>query len=270
MRKIQLSTFVFLVAIASVSFVLAGGQEQERTELAANDVELLISTDKENYLPGEPVLISCRFLNRSRNEIEFYIGTAMPGEWLNLWVAQTGYEPEKYVGPDEGVRDRKHNATVILKPGESYQSEAVILWNRKVETSHLSAEAARQVSAGLINEAYALSKPGSYFVKAVYQLPKLRQTVESNPVTINIVQPENGDLAIWDVIKVEGDYGYFLQTGTLQESITSQKTKLITEKLERLAAKYPDSGYNKSIGKILAKHREKLEKHKSKVKDIQE
>ena len=69
---------------------------------------------------------------------------------------------------------------------------------------------------------------------------------------IVIDEPTNGDLAIWNQIKHDGDYARFMQTGALATP-DPQKTKRIIDSLQAIDNSNPNSRYRNQIRAAIAK-----------------
>lgn len=260
MSKRALYIVVILLVLTIIGSGLGTSNSLVRRKQSFNSLTLQISTNSEIYLPGKPVIVNCKFINNSSENIDFLKGAAVQGAQLYIYVAREGHDPSLYVGPDDGVKDTVYKSSIPLKPSETFETQATILWNRKLETSHLSEEAARQIKKGLIDDFYALSEPGDYYVKALFRFPNSKQVIESESVKISVRQPTGDDLVVWNEIKKNESYGYFIQTGVLPEAIDSPNTLAVTQNLEELAALYPNSEYTAGINKSLGKYQAMVNK----------
>lgn len=110
-----------------------------------------------------------------------------------------------------------------------------------------------------INTDYALTNPGIYYIKAALYNPLSGNTVESEPVSIIVEEPQGDDLETWNKIKEDGKYGLFIQTGGLIEHPKGRKTIEVINNLEKILSLHQNSRYADSIRFALSKHQKAIE-----------
>lgn len=128
-----------------------------------------------------------------------------------------------------------------LQPGQSFKSEATVLWNSKPDISHLRPDVAK----GKIMTDYAFPKAGVYLVKAIASIPDANSDavsakIESEPIEIVVNEPVGDDLKVWNQIKDSGDIAFFIQTGSF---LTSQNEveKNMAEQVKQITQNYRNS-----------------------------
>jgi hypothetical protein len=166
---------------------------------------------------------------------------------------------KEYFGPGWGARDMLRPEPLKLLPGQSFETEATMLWNQKIETGHLSELYAKKAAKQRLVTDYALTEPGKYYIKAVLHSPRTGTSVESPPIQIIVEDPEGDDLDVWKALKQNGDYGFFLQTGGLVDDPKGPKTLKVVNHLQNLISKHPNSRYASRIRQSLLKRQESIE-----------
>jgi hypothetical protein len=73
-------------------------------------------------------------------------------------------------------------------------------------------------------------------------------------------EPEGADLEVWNRIKLDGNYGLFIQTGGLPEHPKFPNTVKLANDLEILISQHPNSRYSQSIRSSLTKRQELIER----------
>lgn len=225
----------------------------------SNGLVVEMQADKQNYLPGE--MISLRLNIKNGTDAPTLVSkqsTVWDGN-LKVFIAyQTGGFKE-YVGPGWGTRDSSPQQLLKLNPGESFETEATVLWNQKIETSHLNERYAKTLPKHRLNTDYALMESGTYYVKAVLYHPQTGTNIESAPLFLTVEEPQGVDLNIWKTLKQNAEYAFFIQTGGLIEHPKGPKTVKMARELEDIMSQHPDSHYASSIRSSLSKHKEAVE-----------
>lgn len=226
-------------------------------------VTLQMQTDKKSYLPGEVVTLVFKLSNTSEETISVPRAVSVEQRYIRVFVADESREYREYIGPGWGNAEIMGNGLVEIAPGGSIEYTATILYNHRVETSHLSELAAAQASKGRLTTTYALPQPGTYFIKAAVYDINFENKVESKPVKVKIEEPEGADREIWNKIKDDGNYALFLQTGSLVEKPTGPKTINIEASLKEIEEQHPTSRYAVGIRSAVSKRNMILEKVKN-------
>jgi hypothetical protein len=234
-----------LLALAfghSVSHGQAGGPAPpEPGQLA-----LRVRADGAAHVPGEPVTLKFTVLNNAGEPAVLPGGADVWRGHLRVFIARPGGDFKEYLGPRWGLRDVSGGALTI-RPRGSYETEASVLYNHRPETAHLSEAYAAQARAGRVETEYALPAPGTYRVKAVLYLGESAAPVESEPTRVRVEAPRGDDLEVWNQIKGDAAFGYLIQSGDLPAHPDSPEARRVVERLESLAASYPDSRHARYI-----------------------
>jgi len=247
--------FSLIIALFATSPVIGVQQPIQETQR----LSLRVVADKEVYLPGE--LISVRFImkNESAEPLSLNPDLSVLDGNLKVFVASDDDSFREYIGPGWGTRDSLAGAPIELLPSESFETNATILWNQKLETSHLSELYKKPMDQQRLKTDYAFTAAGKYHLKAVIYNAKTGTTVESPPVAIVIESPQGAELLIWKQLKQDPDYAFFIQTGGLLEHPKGAKTAKVANELDRMLTKHPDSRYAQSIRRSLTKRQESIE-----------
>lgn len=226
----------------------------------ADGLVLGVESDKIDYLPGDTVPLRFRIINKSNTPTSIYKGSTVWDGNLKVFIAKDSGGFREYVGPGWGVRDVHYKEPITLAPGQLYETDATVLWNQKLEASHLSKTYAKKVERERLTTDYALAEPGTYYIKATLLNPLTNNVVESEPIQVTVLEPEGADLEVWNRIKVDGNYGLFIQTGGLPEHPKGPKTVKLANDLETLISQHPSSRYGQSIRSSLTKRQELIER----------
>jgi hypothetical protein len=230
------------------------GQVKNTAEPAHGQLALQVRSEKSSYIPGEPITLKFSVLNRADTPIVLDGGADVWRGQLKVFIAQPGEGFKEYLGPQWGIKDVAGGSVTIVPRGV-YETEAAILYNHRTETSHLSELYAAQASSERVGTEYAVAMPGRYRIKAVLHVAELNDPIESAPIRVIVEEPRGDDLRVWNEIKDDAAYGYFIQTGDIKAHPNSPKAKRVVEKLEHLVTSYPDSKYSAYIRPSLAKFR---------------
>lgn len=72
------------------------------------------------------------------------------------------------------------------------------------------------------------------------------EIIESAPITIVAEEPIGDDLGVWEKIKGNRKYAYFIQTGGLKGLLDSKALE-VAQDLQQLLDQYPNSRYGEKI-----------------------
>lgn len=262
---------VLLLAVAVVSSVVVSSLVQSKAESSTSQgfdkLVLEVRSDKKSYLPGEPINLKFKVVNHTEEDIPLSPGSDVETGRLQVFIAAGGGEYLRYVGPRWGLSDVAYPKPLLLnkKGRESFETEAVVLWNQQVPTSHLNERAAKRAAKGRIPSAYALLAAGEYRIKAVLADHKTGQRIESEAIEITVEEVAGDDLLVWNAIKNDGRYARFLHNGELKEHPESPAAREFIDNLERIAALHPNSRYAAHINRNLEKYKKHLEKWKERI-----
>ncbi len=235
------------IAIVVAAIVCVYGSVTVKSQLVTQNIIVSGKINKENYLLGESVLINFEVINRGNTAVQI----------PKLWA-----ENAVYISPD-GKNYRKTSRgkwelmlvnipKITLEPEQSYTYEdiRIVSGGQKSDYSHLNPKAAKKQSEinDKIDTEYAFPKAGKYYIKGVFG------TIESEPIQITIEEPQGEDLEVWNKIKDDGNFAYFIQEGEVL--IPNYKPKERAEfkrKVEDIINQYPNSFYVQSLNQSLDK-----------------
>lgn len=252
-----------MALVALISALCAAIVLSQSDNSTSKDIKLLtlqVKADKESYLPGEIITLNFKVLNSSKEPVLLSKSSNVHTGHLQVFIADESNQYNQYSGPRWGLADVIGGRYITLSPGESFETTATVLHNRRIETSHLSKTAAAELKKGRVQTEYVMPQPGMYFIKAVLIDDALANRIESEPIGIVIEEPQGADLEVWNKIKSDGDYGLFIQTGEIAERPDGPKTKEIMGALKEIENSHPTSKYLGHIRAALAKQRAIVEK----------
>lgn len=213
-----------------------------------SDLTLEVNSKEQNYTLGEIVELKFTLKNEGEKPEAFVTRPDVWTGFLQVWISSDGKDYKIYKNSSWGL---KETGGLILQPGKSFESQAVLLWNEKPDTININPSAYKDK----ITTDYAFPKAGTYFIKAVLSFsdtdkPKLK----SEPVQIVFKEPVGEDLEVWNKIKDSGNFALFIQEGHPFIPIykTEECAKFI-EEVEQILTQYPNSFYAESLRQSLDK-----------------
>jgi hypothetical protein len=221
---------------------------------------LQVQANKQAYILGEPVGLRFTVTNRSNSRISLPGGADVQRGSLRVFIAYESDGYKQYIGPKWGTIDIVGGRPTELNPGASLQTEATVLYHHSFPTAHLNQRSAGQITQKYIETVYALARPGTYRIKAVLSVSRSANLVESSPIQIQVSEPRGVDLQVWNVLRNDADYGYFLHTGGPNGHPTSARTRQIVQTLEGIVTSYPTSTYAANIRQSLSSYRASLDR----------
>lgn len=227
---------------------------QEETNVTRK-LELSVIPSKVNYMLGEVVTLSFKLTNKNDEKISIIGNLKTSDGYLNVYLSQEGDNYRKYIHSKWGTENTKRQP-INFSPNENVTNSATILWNSKRETEGLNNEVAKKATEGRILTHYAFPESGTYFVKASYYIYFVTQErpvlIESEPIQITIEEPVGEDLEVWNIIKDNGDFAYFLQESDFKiPSYKTNEREKFRLKIERILNQYPNSFYTNSLEQSL-------------------
>ena len=254
-KSIWLATTLMITLLFALGYALNGSSTLGQD---TDGLTLEVQPDQSSYLPGEMIALRFRVMNTSSTSISVGSESTVWDGNLKVFIAYEDGPFKEYFGPGWGTKDRVAGQPVSLAQGQTFETEATILWNHKVETSHLNPAYAKDISEKRLNTDYALTKSGTYSIKAVLNNIQTGNKVESAPVVITVEEPQGEDLEVWKKIKEDANYGLLIQTGGLAEQPKGPKTTRIAVELEEILSRHPNSRYSKDIRSGLTKRQNAL------------
>lgn len=266
-----------LLTIASVCFSLTFLLLQASCTRTANSqtkLEFKITASKSVYLAGELNKFTFEITNKSNENVSFANSLRTGAGYLKVFISKENGNFNRYIGPRWGKDDASYRI-ITLKPNEKVKNEASIFWNVKPIISNSSPpDVIKRATDGNILTDYAFPEAGIYHMKASYLIFFTKQKnpvlIESEPIQINIEEPIGDDLEVWNKIKDNGDFAYFIQEGDFRIPIykTDERAKFQKE-IEQIINQYPNSFYAQSLKQSLDKFNLNEEKRKTDLQELQ-
>lgn len=240
------------------------GFSQAKTETA--DLSFKGNVEKETFVLGEPIAVGFEIYNKGKTSISVHRGGVETG-FLKVFIAGQDGEYKLYDGYGWGrILGRMFN----LPPGESQKyKEATILYQGKIEVSHLNERAAEEKLKGKITTEYALPEPGVYFIKGLSYFGEKATPIESEPIKVVIKEPVGEDLEVWNQIKGNAEIALLMQNDGFNTGKEAEKESLINQ-VEQIIEKYPTSIYSGYLKPNLAVYKAKEAKKNEFYKNIRQ
>ncbi len=262
-----LVSFLIVTGTTAIFFTHGIKGQDEPQDGSFKQLTLEVKSDKETYVPGQLVSLTFKTLNKSDSPLVLNGNASVWNGRMKVVISYAGREYLEYRGPGWGLHETFVAKRKTLQPREFAESEATILYNNVTRTSHLSEEHARQIAGHKIKSEYVFAEPGVYSVKAIMFDSSFTEQIESAPIQIVINAPFGADLEVWNEIKKNGNYGYFIQAGSSRHNVDDVRTTAMLSTLEELVAQHPDSEHSQSIKNSLSKFRSTVEKLRSAKKE---
>lgn len=249
MKKI-LFAFISLAVVGFIFWII--GNDIVRSSENGRDLILKVSSDKETYILGE--IINLEFEVKDKNNKTFTLRSIPTVEvgYMHVWIASADRNFKEYEGPKWGLSD----GNKLPETASSFKSQATILFNRKPAQQYSSFPKTQ------IETTYAIPEPGVYFIKATATIyneevksDNDKIVIESEPIRIVINNPAGEDAEVWNLIKDNVEFAFFMHKGSFISDKFEEREKLVKE-VERITAKYPTSILAIQMKQNIAKYRE--------------
>jgi hypothetical protein len=230
---------------------------------AANNItglQVKLVATKETYKLGESVYLNLQLNNNGKEKISLMNTFGVGAGYLDIYIANEKDESKKYNNPNWGTDDT-FRGNLTLNLNETISEIIVLVWNDKPKISDsMAPEVIKRATYGKIMSDYTFPESGIYYVKARYSVHLLNQSkpvlIESEPIKITIEEPKGEDLEVWNKIKDNGNFAYFIQEGDmLIPSYKPEERAKFQAEIERILADYPNSFYATSLSQSLARFR---------------
>jgi hypothetical protein len=257
-------------------FLVWGTAKVVKTQSLENTkLEIQLSFPKTSYMTGEVVNLNFEVKNKTNKILTVRNSLTSEAGYLHLFISkETDKNFKEFIGAGRGQSDMVYK-NVNIKPDGSLSHMEIMYWNAKPNISDsIAPDVIERASKEKILNDYAFSEPGVYYVKATCWIHFITQSnpilFESKPIKITITEPEGDELEVWNKIKDNGDFAYFIQEGDMliPSYKPEERAKFQTE-IEQILADYPNSFYAVSLSQSLskfkaseAKRKEFIEKHK--------
>jgi hypothetical protein len=206
-------------------------------------LRLSISFPKEIYKLGEPISPVFELANNGNDTITVWDSFNVASSSIQVLATQNDKtKPIEFGNSKWGTVDCI--CRIFIAPNQMVKSTTGILWYDDTK--------------GL--PAFRVTESGDYYFKIRYMAfleegnPKNSINLESEPIKITIEEPKGEDLEVWNLIKNNGNFAYFIQEGNIPESIyqPEERAKFQAE-VEQILTDYPNSFYATSLSQSLAK-----------------
>lgn len=245
MRNKILLSVVGIAAAITLIVIWAEGVNATKPSENASDLTLKVIPEKPAYLLGEIVKLNFELTNSGDEPILLTYRPDVSTGYLKVWIASLGSDFNQY---HNSSWERMEYGGPTLRPGQSFSSQATVLWNNKPQIPSLS--------ENKILTDYAFPLAGVYLVKAVVTITgDVPIKVESEPIKITINEPVGDDLQVWNQIKESGEIASFVQRGSFLTSNNEEEQRLVKQ-VQEITQSYPNSFL---VGQI----RQKLERFRT-------
>jgi len=240
----------FCIIFMSLAFIRAQDANPNRSTTPYK-LSVRASTPKQNYVTGEIIDVGIEVTNASESDITLG-GADIKSGYVLIFISTSKEGFRQYI--PGGVRVK--TPRIVIQQGKTIQSETTIFWNAVHDTAGLSDYAIRSIQNDQLMTNYAFPKAGTYYVKAVLIIPgETMAKIESQPIPITVNDSLGDDLEIWNLIKDDGDVGYFMQYGSVRNPHLSAEARAEFEvRMEQIAVKFPSGVHAERIRQSLAKY----------------
>jgi hypothetical protein len=201
-------------------------QPQDRSQQATgfSNLTLDITTTKEAFLQLEPIPIILTLSNKKSHAITGHSALNFSDGRIELFVSRVDGEKIKIqnLSPEKA---HVRVGPISIEPGETHQSKQLVAMD--------------------LDKIFP--EPGSYQIEAVLHGIDWEEETKSNPLTIQINQPDGVDSQAFDYIRSEGNPSLFF-TGI--EMGGSKKAQIA---LERFVSNFDKSAYGDYASFLLGK-----------------
>lgn len=135
-KNLVCTSILAIAAIFNSSF--ASDMPSDRTREQLPRLMLEVQSDKGRYLPGELISLRFKVINASGGPVYLYKGSDVGTGCLKIFIAFEGERYKEYRGPSWGIKDVVYEEPFLrLFPGDVFETQATILHNIPIQTSHL-------------------------------------------------------------------------------------------------------------------------------------
>src|SRR5947209_3164980 len=227
--------YILLVAVSLVCYLASAALDRVDSKQVTKQLKLELMSSKETYLLGEPVSLLID-LNNLDQEKGVLLNTFDPvyGS-LKIYAHNDGKNVDyEYINPKWGILET--NGLIGIGPNEKLSRSKLLLSRLKSDNT----------------PEYFFQRAGTYSVKVSYQIQYAGQktpiTLESAPITITITEPVGDDLEVWNEMKANGEFAYFIEEGDFHiPSYKTEERAKFQQEIEGILSKYPKSFYTESL-----------------------
>lgn len=249
-KYLGLTAFI-LIGIAGLSM----WQWRTTAQTDSKAVRLSLRTDRAEYALGEIVALNFEISNQTDAPVELVVPDVRAGT-LKVFVSSDGATFREYIGPRWGTLNVRRQMKSI-ESGGHLEIRSTMLYNKTFASDHLTEHYAEQIRKDNLGTDFAIISPGRYWLKAAYS--DGRTKLESEPVVIDVNVPSGMDALVWERIKANKAYAYFLQTGDLKFIPGSTEEQEFVASLRRLAEEFPGTKFAVKVEQGLTKRNAMLD-----------
>ncbi len=233
LRTLLLAVIAFFVLTGYPKNVKGFFSSDEKSE-SFSGLTIQLSSEKDIYLPGEPVVFTLQLENRTLSPVPVRkTALDMRYGWITPKIAYEDGTFRTHIGPQFGIIDAFIRPSQ-LDPGKKITTSFQILYNVISKLRHD------------LQTNYAFSRPGAYLVRLRLDSVVPEQIIYTEPVRIEITSPKGADAAVWKLLQTK-DAASFLNDG----SPFSYNDTSIAKEFEQIIARYPDSTYTPHMRRSL-------------------
>lgn len=247
--KYRYLLLLILITAATLAAIQSIAQADSRP------VRLSIATEKSDYSLGDVIGLRFEVENMSARPIDAVDPNVLVGN-TKLYVSGDGQNYVEYAGPHWGAVNGRNKPRKLEAHGVLV-TEATMLFNRSIPTDHLTPLYAMRIKKERLDSEFAMLEPGHYWLKASYR--NGNETVRSEPIEIEVTTPVGTDAAVWEQIKTDGAFAWFLQTGEVNYSSGTKEAEMFVDKLERIGSEFPDTNLGGRLTERLVRYNRNLE-----------
>lgn len=252
----------FLVAtVISISLLLLLSQHVSMTRARSQaKLELRLSSPRSIIKVGEVAFFNVEAVNIGEQKLSFSDTFNEGSGYLHVLVSQDGKSFRQYDHSAWGLDDT-FRKNIDLEPGEKIIRTLSLLWNKRPNSpSSIADDVIKRASEGKILTDYAFPEPGDYYVKVAYSVNLTTHEkpvlLESKPIKMTIEEPIGENLVVWNKIKDNGDFAYFIQEGNIRiPSYKSEEREKFLQEVNQILVDHPSSFYTLSLRQSLEKFR---------------
>ncbi len=108
---------------------------------------LQVSSEKQAYVQGEIVKLNFELINRTNEAIKLPVTPDVSTGYLKVLISSSNQDFKQYHNSKWGL---KEGGRKTIQAGQSFKSQATLLWNSKPQVAHLNIDAAKRASEGKI------------------------------------------------------------------------------------------------------------------------
>jgi hypothetical protein len=228
----------------------------EVMNLPQNSLRIRITSSKPTFVLGELVSFEIEITNESSESV-LVRGLDVDSNYVKIFVAEAGKKFKEY--KHSRVKETRW---MKFQPRQIVKSNVNILWN--FTPAKFASNPSKFNGTNIITD-YVFPKSGIYFIKAVLVIPNSNETlnIESETIQLNLRDPLGEDQEVWNKIKNNGDFGYFLQEGDFRIPEYKQEERIMfKQEVEQIVNRHPNSFITGQLRQSIEKFNQKEAKRR--------